>query len=310
MERNSNSLILKNILDNESCELKQMIDAFMSDKLAEFQQQVKTNVDKVVIDRLSKFYNPSSLELDNIIFDEEPATYAIQSCIEQCERNVRSCTDMATNKYYSTMLEDAKTLSGQKMFTICLPQSSGYSGGYLGYVFKNYILEPWCGGSPVTYGCFKHPFPSSVLLTLKVYSKPNTNGVLRTTQLINYYEEHPQYFQPNCIEFERICKQEHEEIARQKEEFGELIEESHRILDENVDKKEYYASLDARLDQIRIDEERIKEEKQKLLIVKERLLEMKSELERERQSIEEEKRKLREQKEKSIDINQCFADLL
>lgn len=44
----TSSIVLKNILDHESCELKKMIDAFMSEKLAEFQQGMKENIDKII----------------------------------------------------------------------------------------------------------------------------------------------------------------------------------------------------------------------------------------------------------------------
>lgn len=44
----TSSIVLKNILDRESCELKQMIDAFMGEKMAEFQQGMKETVDKII----------------------------------------------------------------------------------------------------------------------------------------------------------------------------------------------------------------------------------------------------------------------
>jgi hypothetical protein len=312
MEHSSNSLILKNILENETCELKQMIDNLMSEKLKEFQQQVKTNIDKVVTERIQTFYNTSYDELDEIVFNEEPNTYAIQSCIETCEGNLRHPMDETNRKYYNEMINRAKKLSSQKMFTIFVPY---HQCSISVYIFKNCVLDGSGTGSPVRFMCYNHILPINILLGIKVLLNNTSAGQLnqqnqnRIITLINYYNENPQHFQPNCIEFEQICQREYSQIEKTKEEFEELTEEAHRILDENTSKKDYYDILDQRIEQITKDEERLKEEKQKLFIVKERLLEMKTELERERQELEEEKRKYLSQK-KSIDIDKCFEDLL
>ena len=88
------------------------------------------------------------------------------------------------------------------------------------------------------------------------------------------------------------------------------MEEASRIIDENISKKEYYESLEQRIAQIAIEEERIREEKQKLMLIKDRLKDMKEEISREREEFENEKRRFMEQKNKTIDIDKCFEDLL
>lgn len=326
MEYTSNSGILRHIINDESCELKQMIDSFMYEKLAEFQQQVKTNVDKVVTERISAFYNQPWNELDEMVFDDNCANSIIEKVIEYFKpSNVQwaGCEKVALPRY-NKILE----LRGQKCFAQInvghgIPSGYDMATYFSRYIFKHsYITVTHPSRGNPQYEFKTHTIPTQVLLPIKiscggVFDKSD-NGMPATTNKIRLgfenlqrqYKETPHVFKPNCIEFEQICQREYAEIKKQKEEFEELTEEAHKILDENVEKKEYYASIDARLEQLVIDEEKIKEEKQKLFIVKERLLEMKEELERERQEFEVEKQKLREQRNKSIDIDKCFEDLL
>jgi hypothetical protein len=332
MEHSSNSLILKNILDNETCELKQMIDNFMYEKLKEFQEQIKTNVDKVVTERINTFYNPPCDELDEVVFDDDcinvkniPIYHgsnqrrSIMDILKE-ENNPSSPRFTGINKeYVKKVYQEILKLEGQKCFKIIedwSATSNGITTRYL-YIFKSsYITEsyyPSNNYNPYDYRFSgNHSLPIQTLYAIKCFSPTNTLATKRCTfdVLQKAHTEHPHYFQPNCIEFEQICQREYAQIEKTKEEFEELTEEAHRILDENTSKKDYYDILDQRLEQIAVDEARIKEEKQKLLIVKERLLEMKTELERERQEFEEEKRKYLIQKNKSIDIDKCFEDLL
>jgi hypothetical protein len=310
----TSSIVLKNILDHESCELKQMIDAFMGEKMAEFQQTMKQNVDKIITERISEFYSPLEPNLEEVLFDKTSdklnIKYAIDNYIIREERYFRgSSHNTEMLQKHLEKMEEVKELLNQKCFDITLSNSSGY-------IFKKYYFYFHHGtSSPVTYYCLSHNIPNHVLFTIKYISSHNHQPLL--THLQQCYNDHPQYFQPNCVEFETICQREHAEIKKQKEELEELthqsneiMEEAHRIIDENVEKKEYYESLDRRLQQIVLDEEKIREEKQKMLFVKERLLEMKAEIEKERQELEKEKQKFISQKNKSIDIDKCFEDLL
>ena len=62
---------LKDILNNESCELKKIIDNYMQESFDKLQMLMKSNVDKVVSDKLDLFYNKESKEHEEILFDND-----------------------------------------------------------------------------------------------------------------------------------------------------------------------------------------------------------------------------------------------
>ena len=70
----SNSIILKDILNNESCKLKQTIDNYMQESFDKLQMLMKSKVDKIISDKLDLFYNKESKvskEHEEILFDED-----------------------------------------------------------------------------------------------------------------------------------------------------------------------------------------------------------------------------------------------
>ena len=122
-------------------------------------------------------------------------------------------------------------------------------------------------------------------------------------ECIKLLENHPEYFKKNCSDFEQICRKEYVEIEKTKKQLKALM-------DENMSKKDYYASLDKKLidfeqekKQLDEDKQKLKEEKEKMIFVKEKLVEMK-------RDVEIEKLKIEEQKNKTIDIDKCFEDML
>ena len=257
--------------------------------------------------------------MDEVLFDFDLGHHRINDIANFIgSRNAGGCPN--TTRIMNQRAEKCKRLKEQKCIHIDDIGTNGNNKKI--YIFKtSYIIE-YCAQqyTPASYTMDDHNLPTNVLFVLKISLSVNSysgnkDNALR--QIIKQYTDHPEYFQPNCVEFERVCQQEYAEIERRKQEFeestkqsNEIIEEAHRIIDENVSKKEYYASLEQRLEQIELEEERIREEKQKMVMVKERLLEMKSELAREREAFELEKRKFMEQKNKTIDIDKCFEDLL
>ena len=66
----SNSIILKDILNNESCELKKTIDNYMQESFDKLQILMKSKVDKIVSDKLDLFYYKKSKDHEEILFDE------------------------------------------------------------------------------------------------------------------------------------------------------------------------------------------------------------------------------------------------
>ena len=293
-----------------------------------FQNGLKESIGKVVTDKINTFYKPQSAKMEDIIFDTIVNTQGelTKTKLEQeLERyNPAKTTNIEQIKWYTERYKLILKVKNQKYFCISTYCYNGCGNGdtyKMLYIFKNVILVGYKYRQDFNINDYiPHSIPLHLLLVLKlVNTKYITNNPPDITidSLIKVSTEHPEYFQPNSVEFETICQREHAEIKKQKEELEELthqsneiMEEAHRIIDENVEKKEYYESLDRRLQQIVLDEEKIREEKQKMLFVKERLLEMKAEIEKERQELEKEKQKFISQKNKSIDIDKCFEDLL
>jgi hypothetical protein len=313
-------VILNNILNNDQCGLKQTIDAFMTEKLKEFQQAVNTNVDQVIASRLSSFFNTESSEIENEVFTEEhPSHHSLEACLQYLNAALSGSyphqpCHPSRRLELLRQIEAVKQAAGQKMFMLSpTPGTTLYT-----YVYKLCVINVM--GSPCQpdhYYVFPHSLPLSVLLGVKLTKHSSYNNWHPFHTLITYSKEHPEYFHPNCAEFEGVCKGEKKATSLQREGLEELtrqtterMAEAERIIKENEEHKNYYTSLEQRLQQLVIDEEKIKEEKQKMTLIKERLVGMRSDLDRERQEFEEEKKRFLEQKNKTIDLDACFDDLL
>jgi hypothetical protein len=116
-------------------------------------------------------------------------------------------------------------------------------------------------------------------------------------------EEHPEYFKKNCSDFEEICRKEYSEIEKTKSQLKALM-------DEQITKKDYYASLKKKLKDIELEKKqleedkiKLKEEKEKMIFIKEKLIQMKEEVELEKQKIEQ-------QKNKTVDLDKCFEEII
>jgi hypothetical protein len=149
---------------------------------------------------------------------------------------------------------------------------------------------------------YKHSISSDCLFAIKHFQIVNCGPSTGITGL-GLLDKHPEYFKKNCSEFEGICRREYAEIEKTRKQLKSLM-------DENMSKKDYYASLDKKnkdfeQEKKQLEEERqkIKEEKEKMVFIKEKLVEMKKE-------VELEKQKILEQKSKTIDIDKCFEDII
>lgn len=189
---------------------------------------------------------------------------------------------------------------------------------YISYCFKTFYIyangakciDQYSGNEPIKYQyeIIKHNYTHDQLFAIKhnqlaLGSKPST---------IN-----PAYLRKTHSKFEEICEREYKEIDKLKNDLAKLIQE-------HIDKKEYYESLETKISNIKlekqyIDDEKLKIEKQKqeLILVKTKLLEMKNkldsdkdELARQKQEIELEKDELARQKNRTLDFNKCFEDIL
>ena len=163
------------------------------------------------------------------------------------------------------------------------------------YVCKNFIIvqliNSWQNGSNDFYEFHNHSLLTDMLFALKHFQIKNEHSCV--TNLLKFFSVHPEYFKTNCSEFESICKKEHELIQKQKEELELLIEE-------NINKIEYYKELEQQIETIEIvksglkeELDKIKMEKECLSIVKQKLSIMQSDIDKERKELEEDKKKLR-----------------
>jgi len=299
----SSSIILSNVLATESCELRTAIDSYMDTKLKELQEIMKTKVESVITGRLDKFYNKSFEDHEKVLFDNNGlqliAQYngAVKEYIQQHKK-----TDAQIKEIYPLYPLPTENFN---CFRIVKEQNLGAQGRRSKETsfFKTFILEQIrneYNGNLSISALYKHNMSYDCLFAIKHFQVVVDGGGFGGIGLL---EEHPEYFKKNCSDFEALCSREYAEIEKTKKQLKSLM-------DENMSKKDYYASLDKKnkdfeQEKKQLEEERqkIKEEKEKMVFIKEKLVEMKKE-------VELEKQKISEQKSKTIDIDKCFEDII
>ena len=173
-------------------------------------------------------------------------------------------------------------------------------------IFKTFILlgEKHHYSTIHNWNIMNHNLSSDCLFAIKYFQASlcheSTNDFLKSIKLL---EEHPEYFKKNCSDFEQICRKEYSEIEKTKSQLKALM-------DEQITKKDYYASLEKKFKDIEIEKKqleeekiKLKEEKEKMVFIKEKLMQMKEEVELEKQKIEQ-------QKNKTVDLDKCFEEII
>lgn len=304
----SSSIILSNVLATESCELRTAIDSYMDTKLKELQEIMKTKVESVITGRLDKFYNKSFEHHDKVLFDKN----GLQLINEY---NSKIKESLQAHSYTTVQIKSNWPLyplptENTNCFTIQYTESINGQGNRISELnyFKTFIImrdsnppscghhRQWCSSA------YNHHISSDCLFAIKHFQIVNCGPSTGITGL-GLLQQHPEYFKQNCSEFEALCRREYAEIEKTRTQLKSLM-------DENISKKDYYASLDNKnkdfeQEKKQLEEERqkIKEEKEKMVFIKEKLVEMKKE-------VELEKQKISEQKSKTIDIDKCFEDII
>jgi hypothetical protein len=278
----SSSIILSNILASESCELKTTIDSYIDTKLKEFQEIMKSKVDSIIADKIEKFYNKSFEDHEKVLFDKNGG-----GPIDGYNQWVNWTKD----NYYGGMPADYKekeikkkfplypiSKDNMKCFTVAFEQR-GFSGGNdireLSF-FKTFIIQrkssnQSCGQNRV-WSCeiYKHNLSYDCLFAIKYFQVANVpisesfisySGYL--DESIKFVEEHPEYFKKNCSDFEEICRKEYSEIEKTKLQLKALM-------DEQITKKDYYASLEKKIKEIELEKKQLEEDKIKLKEEKEK----------------------------------------
>ena len=313
----SSSIILSNILASESCELKTTIDIYMDTKLKEFQEIMKSKVDIIITEKIDKFYNKSFEDHEKVLFDCN-GSHLIDGYNGQVKGSIESAryTNQQINSNYPLYPLPTENFN---CFSVAVAygmnhglNNSGLQIRELSF-FKTFIIERYRGNNISDWSSirvYKHNMSYDCLFAIKHFQaasgyagRESRTPARSFTESIKLLEEHPEYFKKNCSDFEALCRREYTEIEKTKRQLKSLM-------DENMSKKDYYASLDKKnkdfeQEKKQLEEERqkIKEEKEKMVFIKEKLVEMKKE-------VELEKQKILEQKSKTIDIDKCFEDII
>ena len=316
----SSSIILSNVLATESCELRTAIDSYMDTKLKELQEIMKSKVESVITGRLDKFYNKSFEDHEKVLFDANGLQFINEynSVVKRIIEEVKFTNEQIKKNYplYPLPTENVNCFS----VVVGYPMNYGLQNNGLNIrelsFFKTVIIER--NSQPPYHpnqrqwssSVYKHNLSYDCLFAIKHFQAATSGAGTESrtparsfTESIKLLEEHPEYFKKNCSDFEALCRREYAEIEKTKKQLKSLM-------DENMSKKDYYASLDKKnkdfeQEKKQLEEERqkIKEEKEKMVFIKEKLVEMKKE-------VELEKQKISEQKSKTIDIDKCFEDII
>jgi len=237
----SSSIILSNILATESCELRTAIDSYMDTKLKELQDVMKSKVESVITGRLDKFYNKSFEDHDKVLFDKNGLQLINEyNSIVKEHIQQHKLTDAQIKKSYP--LYPLPTTENFNCFSIVSIENLGAQGRRAKETsfFKTFILEHTRNqynynlSSPTFY---KHNMSYDCLFAIKHFQVVvDVHGFTG----VGLLEEHPEYFKKNCSDFEALCRREYAEIEKTKKQLKSLM-------DENISKKDYYASLDKKL---------------------------------------------------------------
>ncbi len=317
---------MTNILNEESSELKKGINDYFDSKLKEFQLTMKSNIDEIITNKLETFYGNvyTETEYDDILFDSDGSD-AIKLY------NAHSIKENANQ--YNTYKHQLLPTNENKCFIIqgCDFNPNGSSPTHYNYYFKTFyiyrIKYPSDQWRPETNSMqlHKHNYTTDQLFAIKYNQFAfNNHGNKELSYCKGHYKnisnlslEKPEYLRKTHSKFEEICEREHVEIASMKSELEELLQES-------IDKKEYYESLEMKITNIKLekqylDDEKVKIEKEKkdMVFIKEKLLEMKNKLELDKDELAKQKREFEldkqefaRQKNITPDFNKCFEDIL
>lgn len=233
---------------------------------------------------LSKQLQTESSELKEHIskfFDEKAKEFATSM-----KEKMDGFVDRKLTSYY----HEPET-SPFKEFNICptrvdSPGGNGFGSVSYGplYTFmfyeKTYTVTTISGGQPPTVRTETHHLNRNELDALKYVCSPSVSYdcIMRMMGI-------SKYFKPKSSEFETTCREEYALIESKKQELDALLEEQQQ-------KKEYYAELEEKIKKVELKEKELEIERQKLseersylLEVKRKLVLMKEEVEKEKAQI-------------------------
>jgi hypothetical protein len=222
-----NSVILGNILNNEKCELKNSIDAYMDNKIKDFQVIMKKSVDDIINTKVNTFCNKPFDKHESILFNENGS-----KIIEEYNRYALN----QNSKNQHTKLKTIPTTNNIKYFLISCtrPNPQIFNGTlfYSQFYFLNFMIQVQGASSdnPI-YKYYEHDLTIDNLFVIKHFQSSNIENGL------SLHKTHPEYFKKSYSELDE--KKEYIEIEK-------LMNELKILIDDNKQKKEYYESLEKR----------------------------------------------------------------
>ena len=271
---------------------------------------LKNNIDKYITKKLDNYYIRSTEHYDDVLFDTN-GDETIKALKEYYNKEIsRNYNNFNYEKHWRDKLKNISKY--ERMICKCFIHSVNFQDhNYRSYMadyffYKEFIIlkrseNSQFGNNFTSYDFYAHNFSNDVLFFIK-YVKLTASGF----NGLNFLTEHPEYFRSNCNEFESICKREYEMIKQEKEELE-------RLKNENIEKIEYYKSLEQQIKDIEDEKQKLIEEKNKMKIVKEKLTLMKKQFENEKKQFENEKIKFENEKKQfqinNVDVDNYFDDV-
>jgi hypothetical protein len=234
-----NSVILGNILNHEKCELKNSIDAYMDNKIKDFQVIMKKSVDDIINTKVNTFCNKPFDKHENVLFDKDGS-----KIIEEYNHYARNYNHQnPTNSDYFK-LKTIPTTNNIKCFELSGNRPYSNSGGTC-YLFSSFMIEKisksgnGSDGWGYNYKYSEYDLTIDKLFTIKYFQMNMRYGDCSVTnkECFPIHKTNPEYFKKSYSELDE--KKEYIEIEK-------LMDELKILIDNNSQKKEYYESLEKR----------------------------------------------------------------
>jgi hypothetical protein len=316
----SHSLHLSAIINEDTTLFKEEMNHYLETKLSELVSIVKTNVEETIDNKIQSIYKKaSSVSYDDVLFNLD-GTQNLSDCVEALKQQYnfeKQQFTTSSKQYFINKKRTINNLSAIKDKRCFAFKRGDYNRDKHIYYFYKYVIIHQkiqngtnAFGSPIpnTFETISHTLSNDILFAIKYLQIGFNNSILNlsdfstvaetfcgsiTTQL-KILDEHPEYFQQQCNEFELFCKKEYEEINKTKEQLKATISLYEDKLSKYTNFEEDKQTLEDELTFYRLDKHRLEHEKKELETMKLTLNNEYHELELEKMELEKEKLRLKE----------------
>ena len=326
----SHSLHLSAMINEETTSFKDEITHFLETKIKELTAICKTNIEETIDNKIQSIYKKSSaVSYDDVLFDQDGTTIlriCIENLVQQYNNDKQHYTSVSeTNtQFFINKQRTINNLSANKdcrCFALSRPGNQHVRDQHTYYIYKNFILHrtklqntnPYCSNVD-RFDVITHTLSNDILFAIKhlqfcdndmaalsgIALENEHHGSLRSVYDNNFMSQykilndHPEYFQQHCNEFEIFCKKEYEEINNTKEQLKATISLYEDKLSKYTNFEEAQEIFEDELTFCRLDKIRLENEKQELEKIKLTLNNEYHELELDKLELEKEKLRLKE----------------